>query len=327
MSVVNTALSVMAYEYPTDKISVYVSDDGGSKLTLFAFMEAANFARYWLPFCREKRLVETSPEAYFRRSHGCSSKDEQMKTIYEAMKGRVENIIEKGEVNEYHTTNQLHRHDTLNKWKSSFTRQDHPTIIEVLLDSDEDEDLTGHKMPNLVYVSREKSRTSHHHFKAGALNVLTRVSATMTNAPVILTLDCDMYSNDPITPLRALCFLWEPLKGLELAYVQFPQHFCGINENDIYANEIKRLFRQNPIGMDGLKGLVMSEPVASFVEEHSSEALRCSWLWKEENWIQNMLSVRMLSLKQFFLRLILWLAATMKMEQIGVQRLDLDMDL
>ncbi|KAK9121386.1 hypothetical protein Syun_019003 [Stephania yunnanensis] len=57
----------------------------------------------------------------------------------------------------------------------------------------------------------------------------------MTNAPVILNLDCDMYSNDPTTPLQASCFLSEPVKGLELAYVQFPRRFCGINENDTYG--------------------------------------------------------------------------------------------
>ena len=66
MGVVNTALSVMAYDYPTEKLSVYVSDDGGSKLTLFAFMEAARFAAHWLPFCRKNKVVERSPEAYFR---------------------------------------------------------------------------------------------------------------------------------------------------------------------------------------------------------------------------------------------------------------------
>ena len=98
-------------------------------------------------------------------------------------------------------------------------------------------------MPNLIYLSREKSKTSFHHFKAGALNVLVsllifepkctmlhmlllllfflllfffgcvlklRVSAAMTNAPIIPTLDCDMYSNDPQTPLRALCYLLDP---------------------------------------------------------------------------------------------------------------------
>ncbi|KAG6487612.1 hypothetical protein ZIOFF_056202 [Zingiber officinale] len=51
-SVASTALSAMAFDYPTDRLSVYLSDDGGSAVTLFAFMEAARFARYWLPFCK-----------------------------------------------------------------------------------------------------------------------------------------------------------------------------------------------------------------------------------------------------------------------------------
>lgn len=68
IDVVNTALSVMAYDYPTEKVSVYVSDDGGSALTLFAFMEAAKFASHWLPFCREKNLMVRSPKVYFSTS-------------------------------------------------------------------------------------------------------------------------------------------------------------------------------------------------------------------------------------------------------------------
>ncbi|KAJ8616365.1 hypothetical protein MRB53_035737 [Persea americana] len=70
VNVVNTALSVMAFDYPTEKISVYVSDDGGSELTLFAFMEGAKFARHWLPFCRENGIEERCPEAYFRSTEG-----------------------------------------------------------------------------------------------------------------------------------------------------------------------------------------------------------------------------------------------------------------
>ena len=143
-------------------------------------------------------------------------------------------------------------------------------------------------MPSLIYVSREKSRTSPHHFKAGALNALVsflilymiqiapryvyckffiyyfclfiyfllkvRVSAIMTNAPVILTLDCDMYSNDPQTPIRVLCYLSDPKIQSTLGYIQFPQKFHGLNENDIYACEYKYLFIANPAGMDGLSG-------------------------------------------------------------------------
>ena len=65
MSLVNTALSVMAYDYPAEKVSVYISDDGGSQITLFAFMEAAKFASHWLPFCRKNNIVDRSPDAYF----------------------------------------------------------------------------------------------------------------------------------------------------------------------------------------------------------------------------------------------------------------------
>ncbi|MFS7927109.1 putative 1,4-beta-D-xylan synthase [Helianthus anomalus] len=71
INVVNTALSLMAYDYPPEKISVYVSDDGGSELTLFAFMEAAKFAEFWLPFCRDSNIMDRRPEAYFNsNNHG-----------------------------------------------------------------------------------------------------------------------------------------------------------------------------------------------------------------------------------------------------------------
>ena len=82
----------------------------------------------------------------------------------------------------------------------------------------------------------------------------TRVSSAMSNAPVILTLDCDMYCNNPRAPLHALCYFLDPVVSADLAYVQFPQCFHGINENDIYASEIKRLFKINSRGMDGLRG-------------------------------------------------------------------------
>ena len=78
---VSTALLVMAYDYPTEKISVYVSDDGGSQLTLFACMEAAKFASHWLPFCRETNIIDRSPEAYFASKHSWSSDAEKIKVI------------------------------------------------------------------------------------------------------------------------------------------------------------------------------------------------------------------------------------------------------
>lgn len=253
VGVVNTALSVMAYDYPSEKVSVYVSDDGGSELTLFAFIEAVVFAKRWVPFCRERKVVERSPEAFFRSGYAQCPETDEIKTMYEIMKTRVENVVERGKVEEEYITSEEQR-QMFNKWTDGFTRQDHPTIIQVLLEIGRDKDCRGQTLPNLVYVSRQKSKTIPHHFKAGALNTLLRVSSVMTNAPIVLTLDCDMYSNDPQTPHRALCYFTDAKIRLDLAYIQFPQIFPSLNKNDIYSCEFKRLFQINPKGFDGLRG-------------------------------------------------------------------------
>ena len=64
--VASTVLSVMAYNYPAEKLSVYLSDDGCSDLTFYAMLEASSFAKAWLPFCRNFKVEPRSPEAYFR---------------------------------------------------------------------------------------------------------------------------------------------------------------------------------------------------------------------------------------------------------------------
>ena len=45
------------------------------------------------------------------------------------------------------------------------------TFSKFYLRSDKDKDIIRNVMPNLIYASREKGRTSPHHFKVGALNV------------------------------------------------------------------------------------------------------------------------------------------------------------
>ncbi|KAL8263896.1 hypothetical protein R6Q59_022026 [Mikania micrantha] len=253
MNVVNTALSLMAYDYPPEKISVYVSDDGGSKLTLFAFFEAAKFAKIWLPFCKDNKIDDRCPEAFFRTYDVTFSDSANIKAMYETMKMKVESVVDRGSIHEEYIENEEER-NVFNKWDDRFTRHHHPTVIQVLLESEHEKDIKGHPMPNLIYVSREKNKAYPHKFKAGALNTLLRVSAVMTNAPIVLTQDCDMYSNDPKTPQRMLCFYADPSTFHNLGYIQFPQRFHGINSADIYASEYKRLYVINPGGMDGLKG-------------------------------------------------------------------------
>lgn len=61
----NTILSILAVEYPVEKLACYLSDDGGSLLTFEALAETASFARTWVPFCRKHGIEPRNPEAYF----------------------------------------------------------------------------------------------------------------------------------------------------------------------------------------------------------------------------------------------------------------------
>jgi len=64
--VINTILSVMSYNYPTQKLSIYLSDDGGSQYTFYALLEASQFSKYWIPFCKRFNVEPRSPAAYFQ---------------------------------------------------------------------------------------------------------------------------------------------------------------------------------------------------------------------------------------------------------------------
>ncbi|KAL8515686.1 hypothetical protein ACS0TY_014384 [Phlomoides rotata] len=64
VEVMNTVISAMAMEYPPEKLAVYLSDDGGAAVTLYAMKEACLFARSWLPFCRKYGVKTRCPEAF-----------------------------------------------------------------------------------------------------------------------------------------------------------------------------------------------------------------------------------------------------------------------
>ncbi|XP_072984818.1 cellulose synthase-like protein D1 [Typha latifolia] len=61
----NTLLSILATEYPVEKLSVYISDDGAALLTFEAMAEASTFAEVWVPFCRKHSIEPRNPETYF----------------------------------------------------------------------------------------------------------------------------------------------------------------------------------------------------------------------------------------------------------------------
>lgn len=65
------------------------------------------------------------------------------------------------------------------------------------------------------------------------------MSSRISNSPIILNVDCDMYSNNSEAARDAMCFFLDEEKGHEIAFVQFPQAFENITKNDIYASSLR----------------------------------------------------------------------------------------
>ncbi|KAE8022570.1 hypothetical protein FH972_008360 [Carpinus fangiana] len=244
VDVMNSVLSAMALDYPPEKLHVYVSDDGGSPLTLHGMRESWRFARWWLPFCTRYGITTRCPEAYF------SALEEEEDDGGSEFKIHRQKIKEKYEMLK----------ESITKVKGGGSTRDHPSIIEVIQANDTSDTVQGDqsKMPLLVYVSREKRPSHPHHFKAGALNVLLRVSSMISNSPYVLVLDCDMHCNCPTSARQAMCFHLDSTISPSLAFVQFPQRFHNISKKDIYDRQLRSLFSVQWPGLDGLKGPILS---------------------------------------------------------------------
>ncbi|KAI9107725.1 hypothetical protein K1719_021388 [Acacia pycnantha] len=117
---------------------------------------------------------------------------------------------------------------------SNTERRNHGPIIKVILESKEGQ---SDGLPHLVYISREKRPEHPHNYKAGAMNVLTRVSGLMSNAPYMLNVDCDMMVNNPKIVQHAMCIFMDPKGHKEVAFVQcFQQFFDGLKD-DPFGNQ------------------------------------------------------------------------------------------
>ncbi|KAL5699889.1 cellulose synthase (UDP-forming) [Ranunculus cassubicifolius] len=286
----NTLLSILAVDYPMDKIIIfpiipllirlehhkflphYLSDDGASMLTFEALSETAEFARKWVPFCKKFSIEPRAPEMYFSLKIDYLKDKVQptfvkerraMKREYEEFKVRINALVAKAM--KAPAEGWIMQDGT--PWPGNNTR-DHPGMIQVFLGHSGGHDTEGNELPRLVYVSREKRPGFQHHKKAGAMNVLgldflipterpgVRVSAVLTNAPFMLNLDCDHYINNSKALREAMCFLMDPQIGRKVCYVQFPQRFDGIDRNDRYANRNTVFFDINMKGLDGIQGPV-----------------------------------------------------------------------
>ncbi|KAM7278155.1 hypothetical protein ACFE04_005289 [Oxalis oulophora] len=237
--VMSTILSIMSGDYPTEKLSIYLSDDGGSEFTFYALIEASRFAKCWIPFCKKFNVEPRSPHAYFDQHQDLHNVKHVLdfltiKKQYEEMNSRIESAMAKGSISE----DIRDQHEGLSEWNSKVEKSNHQPIVKVIIDGRDEQavDNDGCRLPAIVYVAREKRPQCPHNFKAGAVNTLLRVSSEMSNGSIILGLDCDMYANSPHVIREALCFFMDEEKGHQIAYVQHPQNFNNITKNDLYAN-------------------------------------------------------------------------------------------
>lgn len=256
----NTVLSILAVDYPVDKVSCYVSDDGSAMLTFEALSETAEFARKWVPFCKKHNIEPRAPEFYFAQKidylkdkiqPSFVKERRSMKREYEEFKVRINALVAKAQK----TPEEGWVMQDGTPWPGNNPR-DHPGMIQVFLGHSGGLDTDGNELPRLVYVSREKRPGFQHHKKAGAMNALIRVSAVLTNGAYLLNVDCDHYFNNSKALREAMCFMMDPAYGKKTCYVQFPQRFDGIDLHDRYANRNIVFFDINLKGLDGIQGPV-----------------------------------------------------------------------
>ncbi|KAM1120830.1 hypothetical protein TB2_002494 [Malus domestica] len=254
----NTVLSILAVDYPVDKVACYVSDDGAAMLTFEALSETSEFARKWVPFCKKFSIEPRAPEWYFaqkvdylrdkvdptfvRERRAIKREYEEFKVRINLLVATAQKVPEEGWTMQDGTP-----------WPGNNVR-DHPGMIQVFLGQNGVRDVEGNELPRLVYVSREKRPGFDHHKKAGAMNSLVRVSAIISNAPYILNVDCDHYINNSKALREAMCFMMDPQSGKKICYVQFPQRFDGIDLHDRYSNRNVVFFDINMKGLDGIQG-------------------------------------------------------------------------
>eukprot|EP00850_Spirogloea_muscicola_P020602 SM000221S06940 [mRNA] locus=s221:130090:136730:+ [translate_table: standard] len=274
-----TVLSVMSADYPANKLACYLSDDGSSMLTFNVMAEVAGFARLWVPFCKSFDIEPRNPEAYFAHKFDFLKDKIQsdfvrsrrkVKKEFEEFKVRVNRLV----ADSCHPPAEGWQMKDGSPWPGN-NYLNHDGIIQVFLHPDGDVmDVEGQHLPPLIYVSREKRPGHDHNKKAGAINALIRASGLITNGPYLINLDCDHYINNSqairetdqivygvlltsaLDAVQALCFFLDPIKGRNIGFVQFPQRFDGVDQNDRYANHNTVFFDINMKGLDGLQGPV-----------------------------------------------------------------------
>ncbi|XP_076884297.1 cellulose synthase-like protein H1 isoform X2 [Bidens hawaiensis] len=230
----NTVLSLLAVDYPTDKLALYLSDDACSPVTFYSLVETTKFAKLWVPFCKKYNIQVRAPFRYFTsKSTQLEHNPLEFQHERKMIKNEYGNLCKKMELASDQRPFNCYRDSDFADF-CDVNRSDHPAIIKVISETT--------NLPHVIYISREKNPKHHHHYKAGAMNVLTRVSGVMTNAPLMLNVDCDMYANNPQVFLHAMCMVFDCKNDQDCGFYAFPQAFYDGLKDDPFGNQLDNYY-------------------------------------------------------------------------------------
>ncbi|GBG80752.1 hypothetical protein CBR_g31307 [Chara braunii] len=214
----NVVLSVLAMDYPVDKIACYLSDDGAAMLTFEALTETASFARAWVPFCKKHEIEPRAPEMYFQQkvdyTKGKTQSDfikerRHMKRAYDEFKVRINALVAKS------------RDPPEDGWKMNDNspwpgndRKDHVGMIQVFLQPDGDTKfwVIGGTSAHLAAVTQ------------GLLKVVFRVDISFT-----LTQKGSDDDDDPYAELYAFRWTWLMVPPTTIMITNIIACFAGVS--------------------------------------------------------------------------------------------------
>ncbi|KAJ9560961.1 hypothetical protein OSB04_006121 [Centaurea solstitialis] len=172
MITMNTVLSLLAVDYPANKLALYLSDDACSPLMFYSLIETTKFAKNWVPFCKKYNIQVRAPFRYFTlNSPSMNDESLEFQQEWKKMKNEYGILYKKIEI-AAQSTFPCDCDSDFGVFADVY-RSNHPTIIKVVSENKEG---TPNELPHVIYISREKNSKHHHHYKAGAMNVLVSTS-------------------------------------------------------------------------------------------------------------------------------------------------------
>uniref|UniRef100_A0A7N0RJ80 Uncharacterized protein n=1 Tax=Kalanchoe fedtschenkoi TaxID=63787 RepID=A0A7N0RJ80_KALFE len=131
MTAVNTVLSLLAVDYePHHKLACYVSHDAASPVTIYSLIQAAEFAKCWVPFCKKHGIQVRAPFRYFGTPVSSAAESIEFQHEWQDMKNEYEKLVSRVE-EACNSEIQLLDSEEYDVF-SNIKRNDHESIVKVI---------------------------------------------------------------------------------------------------------------------------------------------------------------------------------------------------